>query len=382
MKEDKTNPFEIDFDSYILQSEPEKQENGKLWQTAIGLQQVDGLTPSKYLYETAKRNIDGEITIEEAKQLIDSYYETRQGRTQEDDDAEEADKVSVRIREILAEKTFSFMPDLLLSIHKRLFTGVFFKVKAGHFRDYNISKREWVLDGESVLYANADMIRQTLDYDFSQEKAFDYSKLSREETIKHLTRFIANIWQIHPFGDALVPQGTNVNNFHSCKRRGAAYGNTRTTAVFTIKYLNSLGFEVNNEPFEKNSWYFRNALVRANYTNMNKGIYMNTEYLEKFFRNLLLGESNELKNRYCHIKYNEKVAIKSQKSSDKPAIKEKSSDIILNYLKENDSINNSTAREITGLTAPAVRKIFKKLEAEGLIVGTGENKNRTYSLKR
>ena len=382
MKDNKLNPFEIDFDSYIIQSEPEKQENGKLWQTAIGLQQVDGLTPSKYLYETAKRNIDGEITIEEAKQLIDSYYETRQDRTEDEDDFEEADKVSVRIREILAEKTFSFTPDLLLSIHKRLFTGVFYKVKAGHFRDYNISKREWVLDGESVLYANADMIRQTLDYDFSQEKAFDYSKLSREESIKHLIRFIANIWQIHPFGDALVPQGTNVNNFHSCKRRGAAYGNTRTTAVFTIKYLNSLGFEVNNEPFEKNSWYFRNALVRANYTNMNKGIYMNTEYLEKFFRNLLLGESNELKNRYCHIKYNEKVAINTPKSSDKPAIKEKSSDIILNYLKENDSINNSTAREITGLTAPAVRKIFKKLEAEGLIAGTGENKNRTYSLKR
>lgn len=382
MKDNKLNPFKLDFDSYILQSEPEQQENGKLWQTAIGLQQVDGLTPSKYLYETAKRNIDGDITIEEAKQLIDSYYETRQGRTQEDDDAEEADKVSVRIREILAEKTFSFTPDLLLSIHKRLFTGVFFKVKAGHFRDYNISKHEWVLDGESVFYANADMIRQTLEYDFGQEKVFDYSKLSKEETVKHLTRFIANIWQIHPFGDALVPQGTNVNNFHSCKRRGAAYGNTRTTAVFTIKYLNSLGFEVNNEPFEKNSWYFRNALVRANYTNMNIGIYMNTEYLEKFFRNLLLGESNELRNRYCHIKYNEKVAINTPKSSDKTATKEKSSDIILNYLKENDSINNSTAREITGLTAPAVRKIFKKLEAEGLIAGTGENKNRTYSLKR
>ena len=186
---------------------------------------------------------------------------------------------------------------------------MFYKVKAGRFRDYNISKREWVLDGELVLYANADMILQTLEYDFGQEKAFDYSTFSKEEAVKHLTRFIANIWQIHPFGDAHVPQGTNVNNFHSCKRRGAAYGTTRTTAVFTIKYLNSLGFEVNNEPFEKSSWYFRNALVRANYTNMNKGIYMYTEYLEKFFRNLLLGESNELKNRYCHIKYNENVAI-------------------------------------------------------------------------
>ena len=251
--EQKPNPFEIDFDSYILQAEPERRENGRLWQTAIGLQQVDGLVPSKYLYQTAKRNIDGEITIQEAKRLIDSYYESRHGKSEEDDDAEEADKVSVRIREILAEKTFSFTPDLLLSIHKRLFSDVFYKVKAGRFRDYNISKREWVLDGDTVLYANADMIRQTLDYDFGQEKAFDYSKLSKEEAVKHIARFVANIWQIHPFGE----------------------GNTRTTAVFTIKYMNSLRFK------------------------------MNTEYLEKFFRNLLLGEANELKNRYCHIKYNE-----------------------------------------------------------------------------
>ena len=360
MSKSKSNLFEIDFDSYILQSEPSKQENGKLWQTAIGLQQVDGLTPSKYLYETAKRNIDGEITIEQAKQLIDSYYETRQGRTEDEDDAEEADKVSVRIREILAEKTFSFTPDLLLSIHKRLFTGVFYKVKDGHFRDYNISKREWVLDGQSVLYSNADMIRQTLDYDFGQEKAFDYSTLSKEEAVKHLTRFVANIWQIHPFGE----------------------GNTRTTAVFTIKYLQSLGFDVNNEPFEKNSWYFRNALVRANYTNMNAGIYTNTEYLEMFFRNLLLGEHNELKNRYCHIRYTEQATAVSEKNSDKVAIKQKSSDIILNYLKKNDSIDNQKAREITGLSSPGVRKIFDKLESEDIIESFGENKGRYYKLKK
>ncbi len=354
------NPFKIDSDSYILQSEPSKQEKGKLWQTAIGLQQIDGLTPSKYLYETAKRNIDGDITIEEAKQLIDSYYESKDGRTSDDDDKEEADKVSVRICEILVENTFSFTPDLLLSIHKRLFTGVFYKVKAGAFRTTNISKHEWVLDGESVLYANCDMIKQTLDCDFAQEKSFDYSKLPMDEKIKHLARFIANIWQIHPFGE----------------------GNTRTTAVFTIKYLNFLGFKVNNEPFDKNSWYFRNALVRANYTNMTKGIYMNTEYLEKFFRNLLLGETNELKNRYLHIRYTDQPAIKSQESSDKVAINENSSDIILNYLKNNESINSAKAREITGLSAPGVRKIFKKLESENLIVGFGENKGKIYKLKK
>lgn len=357
MTKGKTNPFELDFDSYILQSEPEKQENGKLWQTAIGLQQVDGLTPSKYLYETAKRNIDGEITIEEAKQLIDSYYETRQGRTEEDDDTEEADKVSVRIREILAEKTFSFTPDLLLSIHKRLFTGVFYKVKAGRFRDYNISKREWVLDGESVLYANADMIRQTLEYDFGQEKAFDYSKVSKEEAVKHLTRFIANIWQIHPFGE----------------------GNTRTTAVFTIKYLNSLGFEVNNEPFEKNSWYFRNALVRANYTNMNKGIYMNTEFLEHFFRNLLMGEHNELKNRYCHIRAENLPVNNKNLPVNMPV--NKTQKMILDLLKINPKYTYDELAENLGKTRETVRVNLRKLEELGLISRVGADKNGHWRIK-
>ena len=357
MTKGKTNPFELDFDSYILQSELEKQENGKLWQTAIGLQQVDGLTPSKYLYETAKRNIDGEITIEEAKQLIDSYYETRQGRTEEDDDTEEADKVSVRIREILAEKTFSFTPDLLLSIHKRLFTGVFYKVKGGRFRDYNISKREWVLDCDSVLYANADMIRQTLEYDFGQENAFDYSKVSKEEAIKHLTRFIANIWQIHPFGE----------------------GNTRTTAVFTIKYLISLGFEVNNEPFEKNSWYFRNALVRANYTNMNKAIYMNTEFLERFFRNLLMGEHNELKNRYCHIRAENLPVNNKNLPVNLPV--NKTQKVILDLLKINPKYTYDELAEKTGKTRETVRVNLRKLEELGLISRVGADKNGYWKIR-
>lgn len=344
------SPFNIDFDSYILQSEPTKQENGKLWQTAIGLQQVDGLSPSEYLYETAKRNIDGEITIEEAKQLIDSYYEAKEVRENTDDDTREADIVSVRIREILAEKTFSFTPNLLLSIHRRLFAGVFYKVKAGCFRTYNISKHEWALDGESVLYANSDMIKQTLDYDFSQEKAFDYSCLSKEETVKHLARFIANIWQIHPFGE----------------------GNTRTTAVFTIKYLNSLGFKVNNEPFDKNSWYFRNSLVRANYTNMSKGIYMNTEYLERFFRNLLLGENNELKNRYVHIRYNEKAANVTVKVTQNVTVNQKK---IIEELKRNPSITQTELSNIVGVTRKSINENMKKLQQQGIIKRIGADKN-------
>ncbi|MCQ2601834.1 MAG: Fic family protein [Treponema sp.] len=357
------NPFEIDFDTYILQSEPSKQEKGKLWQTAIGLQRVDGLTPSKYLYETAKRNIDGEITIEEAKKLIDSYYESKIGREEINEDEKEADQVSVRIREILAENTFSFTPDLLLSIHKRLFTGVFYKVKAGSFRDYNISKKEWVLDGESVLYANADMIRQTLDYDFTQEKAFNYSTLSTDEKVKHLARFIANIWQIHPFGE----------------------GNTRTTAVFTIKYLNSLGFKVNNEPFEKNSWYFRNSLVRANYTNMTKGIYMNTEYLEKFFRNLLLGESNELKNRYVHMRA-QNLPVNEQKNENTDKILpvnlpvNKTQRQLLELLLDNPRLTYDELAEKMDKTRETIRTNLRTLEKMHLIQRIGADKNGHWKI--
>ena len=384
----KENPFEIDFESYIREGEPDKKEKSIAWSIATGLQQVDGLTPSAYLYETAKRNIEGEISIEEAKKLIDSYYESKTSRTEDDDDTEEADKVSTRITELLSEKSFSFTPNQLLSIHERLFKGVFYKVKAGKFRDYNITKKEWVLNGDTVLYANADLIKETLKYDFETEKNFDYSKLSKEDAVKHITRFVANMWQIHPFGDAHVPQGTNVNNFHSCKRRGAAYGNTRTTAVFTIKYLRALGFNVNNEPFEKHSWYFRNALVRANYTNMQKGIYMNTEYLEKFFRNILLGENNELKNRYTHIDYDEYIKKfgKNEKSSDKNLpVKNKNLPVnlpvnkvqaeLVQLLKENPSYTYDDLAEKISRTRETVRGNLRKLEEMNLIKRVGADKN-------
>lgn len=375
------NPFEMDFESYILQSEPSKQERARLWRAAIGLQQVDGLTPSKYLYETARRNIEGDITIEEAKRLIDSYYECARpqnaaheasahplsnagvkSKSGAGDDAgkEEADKVSVRICEILKENTFSFTPDLLLSIHKRLFSGIFRKVKAGAFRDYNISKKEWALDGESVLYANADMIRQTLEYDFAQEKAFDYSRIPIEEKVRHLARFVANIWQVHPFGE----------------------GNTRTTAVFAIKYLNSLGFKVNNEPFDKNSWYFRNSLVRANYTNIAKGIYMNAEYLEKFFRNLLLGESNELKNRYVHIRYSDGMAQKASQSvtvnvTVKLTANQKS---ILGLVKENPNISQEAIAAELGLARETVNRNMKKLQERDVLKRLGADKNGRWEI--
>ena len=150
---------------------------------------------------------------------------------------------------------------------------------AGKIRDYNITKKEWVLDGATVIYGSASELRATLEYDFLQEKNFSYKYLSMDEIIHHLAVFISNLWQIHIFGE----------------------GNTRTTAVFFIKYLRILGFSATNDIFAENAWYFRNALVRANYTNLQKGIHETTEYLEVFLRNLLLNEKNELHNRNLHI---------------------------------------------------------------------------------
>lgn len=263
------------FEEYLRQSEPNKRDLGYAWQTAVGLQAVDGLETSRYLIETAKKNIEGEISLEEANALINSYY--AESRQHDADRTEEADKVSARIAQLLAEQSFVFSPAQYLSIHKRLFTGIY--KHAGQIQDYNITKKEWVLDGNTVIYGGASELRATLDYDFAAEKAFRYDGLSMSEIITHLAAFVSRLWQIHVFGE----------------------GNTRTTAVFFIKYLRTLGFDVTNDIFAENAWYFRNSLVRANYNDLKRGVHETTEYLELFLRNLLLGERHELHSRYLHI---------------------------------------------------------------------------------
>ena len=286
------------FKEYLRESEPDKAYKGYAWSTAIGLQAVDGLKPSKYLIDTAIQNIEGKITMKEAQSLIDSYYEERPVHLSDDERTEEADKVSSRIAEILSETAFSFSPNEYVSIHRKLFQGIY--KHAGKIRDYNITKKEWVLDGATVMYGSASELKATLEYDFSQEKDFSYKGLSMDEIIHHLAVFVSRLWQIHIFGE----------------------GNTRTTAVFFIKYLRTLGFSATNDIFAENAWYFRNALVRANYTNLQKGIHETTEYLEAFLRNLLLNEKNELHNRNLHISgllNEEKVDVESllfEKSSD------------------------------------------------------------------
>ena len=267
----------INFDEYIRQGEPAQREAAYAWSTAIGLQAVDGLKTSDYLNELARRNIEGEITIDEVGKLLDSYYESKTVRENGDIDKEEADKASKNIKRILSVKTIDFSTKGYISVHRRIFDGVM--KHAGKLREYDISKREWVLEGDTVDYLNWEDLQRALDYDIEQERNFSYKGVTNDQLVAHITKFVSGLWQIHPFGE----------------------GNTRTTAVFTIQYLRLLGFDVENDLFAKHSWYFRNALVRANYKSAKKGVDFTPIYLERFFRNLLFGEQWVLRNRYLHI---------------------------------------------------------------------------------
>jgi len=331
------------FEEYKKLGEPDKAEKASIWETAIGLQQVDGLTPSSYLIETAKNHIDGDITIAEVKDRLENYYKTHDKRIDTEERTEEADKVSARITEILSEKTFTFSPAEFITIHKRLFDGIY--KFAGKIRDYNISKDEWVLNGDTVFYASADSIKAALDYDFAAEKSFDYSKLSKEATINHIAKFISDIWQIHPFGE----------------------GNTRAAAVFAIKYLRRFGFNVNNDLFANNSWYFRNALVRANYTLVDSGIHPTMEYINRFFGNLVLNENNPLKNREMQVKI-------GTVNTDFGTVNGTVNDTVLDLIKTNNSITATEISEHLGTSLRTVKRKIKYLKDKGIIERVGSDK--------
>ena len=357
-------------EEYIRQGEPQQRERGEAWKVAIGLQQVDGLKTSEYLLDTARKHIEGDITIEEAKVLIDSYYKSADGRKLvENDRTEEADKVSTRITEILAEKTFSFTPAQLTSIHRRLFDGIY--KLAGRIRDYNITKNEWVLGGKTVYYASADTISDTLDYDMGQEREFKYEGVNVDDAIRHLTRFCANLWQIHPF----------------CE------GNTRTTAVFMIKYLRTLGFNVLNDVFAENSWYFRNALVRANFRDLPKGITETTIYLERFFRSMLLGEQHDLRNRIMHVDWGkvEGSAVQSAKSELQSAITSEELPLkcknctleeaaVLRIVQKNPTVTQKEIAAEIGKSERTVKTITVNLQEKGILQRVNGKRNGRWEI--
>ena len=330
--------WNLELSEYIKQGEPEKQEKAKTWETAIGLQDVDGLKPSEYLLDTAKEHIEGNINIDEVKKRINSYYEQSNERNNEDN-TEEADKVSVRIAEILSEKAFNFSPTEMLNIHKNLFIDIY--KEAGKYREYNFTKKEWILNDDTVTYSSYETIKETIEYDFNQEKNFSYKDLSLNDSISHLSRFISNIWQVHPF----------------CE------GNTRTAAVFLIKYLRTFGFKVNDVIFADNSWYFRNALVRANYKNYEKNVFEDITFLEKFFYNLLTNTKYELKNRYMHIDYKKTIEeISSNVSS--LSLEEQA---IINIIKNNPTIKQEDIALQINKSIRTIKNYMSEMQKKGII---------------
>lgn len=343
------------YSEYLIQGEPNKHDRVRNWMAAIGLQDVDGLTPSNYMLEAVRRNIEGEITIDEVGKLVDEYYTTQEGLKQEARTLE-ADKVAVRIAKILSHQTFGLGSNYLALIHRSLFEGIY--KFAGTYRNYNISKQELILRGESVRYEHAPLISATLKYEFEQEEMYSYRNLTMEEMVKHISRFIANVWQIHPFGE----------------------GNTRTTAVFTIQYLKHLGFKVTNEVFAENSKYFRNALVRANYSNIQYGIKETTEYLERFFRNLLMGEKNELKSRYMIIGSSWKEESTQETATSTQETSMSTQERIIEEIRKHPFTTREQLAQVIGITPDGVKKQLDKLKKMGKIRHVGATKKGHWEI--
>ena len=305
-----------------------KYSNKYIIETGIGLQDVDNLKNSSYFVNESERYIKGEISLSELEDIITSYYKQK---PEENERSEEADLISIRIAQIISEDTFSFTVGQLISIHKRLFEGVY--SHAGKLRGFNFTKQEWVLDGASVWYGDYRELETTLAYDFKTEKSFSYAHLSMDEIVEHLSVFISNLWQIHPFEE----------------------GNTRTTAVFVIKYLRSLGFDVTNDTFAKNAWYFRNSLVRANYNNLQKGVVEDRSFLIKFLRNLLFCEDNELHNKELHISTISKLKGETKENR------------IVKLMKNDPCIKVEEIAGVLGVSIRTVKSIISTLENDGII---------------
>ncbi|WP_289772906.1 Fic family protein [uncultured Duncaniella sp.] len=347
-----------EFDEYIVHGEPGQKEKADVWQTAIGLQDVDGLKVSSYLLDTARQHIKGDISIDEARDRIKAYYETK---SEHDAVDEEGDKASVNIAKILSEPSFAFSLVGLTSIHRRIFEGVF--KFAGQLRKVELSKKEWVLGrNASVSYQPAVDLREAIEYDLSREKEFDYSNRPMAEIIKHLSHFIADLWQIHPFRE----------------------GNTRTTAVFLIKYLRSMGIPATNDMFKHHSWYFRNALVRASYKGLN--IAPTTEFVERFLRNVILDEKNELRNRDMLVGVS--LPATSVQSITMPNPKSQFDTLnctleelaVLKIIEDNPKITQTEIAKSIQKSASTVKRITSDLVKKGIISRRNGRRNGWWEI--
>lgn len=360
-----------EFEQYLTSGEPGVEERARNWSMAIGLQDVDGLKTSEFLVEQAKANIEGKISSEEVSRRLEEYYQQKDVREKaEADRTFEADRVADRINLLLAEKAFTFSPMELSRIHGFLFKGVL--PHAGQFRTYNITKNQWILDGDTISYGSADSLSELLNYDFGEEKKFDYSTVSSADAIRHIERFISGIWQIHAFGE----------------------GNTRTTAVFLIKYLRSFGFEVNNESFEKHSWFFRNALVRSQYDNIPKGIHHTFEPLERFMDFAVFGIPADLRNRTLHIRWEgpkcQECTLDGAKRqndvletpislSDQLSLKEMA---VIRLIDKDPKLSIASITAKTGLSRRTIDRTIAALKEKGIVARTGAKNNATWIINK
>lgn len=353
------DPTLREFAGYIEAKEPGRKERAEAWATAIGLQKVDGLVPSDRLIRVARRHIEGEISATDARSLVDRYYESKEGRALPAD-VREADKVSARIIEVINDQAFYFDPSYLRGLHGVIFDGVL--PLAGSYREVNIRKHEWVLKDDSVTYGPWRSIGENLQAAFEQEQAYSYAGKSSASLISHFARFISKVWQIHPFRE----------------------GNTRTTAVFAIKYLRSLNIPATNDLFAENSWFFRNALVRANYTHPLQGIDRDYEPLERFLRCLILGEKHELKSRYLLIglEDEQRVVLKkrlrlTEAGGKKKVVRKggmKTGERLLRLLSEHPHLTIAGMVAALGICRSAVQKHLKALKESKRLHRIGPDK--------
>lgn len=352
-----------EFERYLASGEPEMEERARNWSIAIGLQDVDRLKPSEFLLEQAKANIEGRISGAEVGRRLEEYYSRKSVREKaEADGTFEADLVADRINLLLAENAFTFSPMELLRIHGFLFKGVL--PQAGQFRTYNITKNQWILDGDTIGYGSAGSLLDLLTYDFGEEKKFDYSSVSSAEAIRHIVRFISGVWQIHAFGE----------------------GNTRTTAIFLIKYLRSFGFEVNNKSFEKHSWFFRNALVRSQYENVPKGIHRTFEPLERFVNFAVFGISADLRNRTLHIRWQEPLRQNDVSEEAKPQndVLEMSMSLkelaVVRLISSDSQISIAAIAAKTGMSRSTIDRIIAALKKKSILIREGAKNNATWKV--
>ena len=248
------------------------------WDAAIGLQEVDSLKPSKYLKKLSEENVNGEKTIYEVEHELKEYYIEKEKINDINHNELECDLVSTRIVQLLEDEKFKLSVDFLIYIHGYLFKDIY--DFAGQFRKIDFSKHELILNNDSALYGDCKTLKESLEYDISLERVKNYKEMNIVEVINNITDFSSRIWQTHPFRE----------------------GNTRTTAIFIIKYLISLGYQVDNTLFKDKSVYFRNALVRSNYFNNEKNVRDDNSYLIKFYENLLLGKNNNLQSKDLIVK--------------------------------------------------------------------------------